>query len=98
MRVAPVWWLQVCRVLGAWISRWLLAPGVCPNQFARSKTSAHAERQIFKKKRESIRGSIVASISARHADDPGSIPGRGGEGAIAHMCGSPAPVCMVTTY
>ena len=25
----------------------------------------------------SIRGSIVASISACHADDPGSIPGRG---------------------
>ena len=24
-----------------------------------------------------IRGSIVVSISARHAEDPGSIPGRG---------------------
>ena len=45
-----------------------------------------------------IRGSIVASISARHADDAGSIPGRGDEGAIAHMCASPAPVCMVNTY
>ena len=26
---------------------------------------------------ENIRGSIVVSISARHAEDPGSIPGRG---------------------
>jgi hypothetical protein len=24
-----------------------------------------------------VRGSIVVSISARHAEDPGSIPGRG---------------------
>ena len=27
--------------------------------------------------REQVRGSIVVSISACHAEDPGSIPGRG---------------------
>ena len=27
--------------------------------------------------KKQIRGSIVVSISARHAEDPGSIPGRG---------------------
>ena len=32
----------------------------------------------------SIRGSIVVSISACHADDPGSIPGRGS--FIHHLC------------
>ena len=32
-----------------------------------------------------IRGSIVASISARHAEDPGSIPGRG-DLALPHAC------------
>ena len=39
-----------------------------------------------------IRGSIVASVSARHADDPGSIPGRGEEQAIVHMRGTAAPM------
>ena len=31
----------------------------------------------MKCKRQQIRGSIVVSISACHAEDPGSIPGRG---------------------
>ena len=34
-----------------------------------------------------IRGRIVVSISARHAEDPGSIPGRGGARAIVTVVG-----------
>ena len=33
-----------------------------------------------------IRGSIVVSISARHAEDPGSIPGRGAFALRSHAC------------
>ena len=32
---------------------------------------------IASMKQNQIRGSIVVSISARHAEDPGSVPGRG---------------------
>ena len=39
--------------------------------------SAHG-CQVHEKLNSMIRGSIVASISACHAEDPGSIPGRGG--------------------
>ena len=42
----------------------------CPRQ--------HAEDYCNFQKRFHIRGSIVVSISACHAEDPGSIPGRGG--------------------
>ena len=41
----------------------------CPRQ--------HAEDYCNFQKRFHIRGSIVVSISACHAEDPGSIPGRG---------------------
>ena len=34
-------------------------------------------RALLPKRRYQFRGSIVVSISARHAEDPGSIPGRG---------------------
>ena len=38
--------------------------------------SSATEKRYFKSISR-VRGSIVVSISARHADDPGSIPGRG---------------------
>ena len=47
----------------------------CPGR-ARPWLGSHRgtkQKMAFKQ----IRGSIVASISARHAEDPGSIPGRG---------------------
>ena len=37
-----------------------------------------------------VRGSIVVSISARHAEDPGSIPGRG-----VLRCGAVARCCLI---
>ena len=37
-----------------------------------------------------VRGSIVVSISACHADDPGSIPGRGVFCAASPDCNVPA--------
>ena len=44
-----------------------------------------------------FRGSIVASISACHADDLGSIPGRGEVGTIEHVSGAASPRSMVNT-
>ena len=38
--------------------------------------------------RSAIRDSIVVSISACHADDPGSIPGRGGLLLLFVLCAS----------
>ena len=37
-----------------------------------------------------VRGSIVVSISARHAEDPGSIPGRG---VLFYRCAHSAGPC-----
>ena len=39
----------------------------------------------------------MASLSACHADDPGSIPGRGEVGTIAHVSGAASPRSMVNT-
>ena len=44
-----------------------------------------------------IRGSIVVSISACHADDPGSIPGRGVGTLTPCACGVAAMICSVLT-
>ena len=44
-----------------------------------------------------IRGSIVVSISACHADDPGSIPGRGVGTLTPCACGAAAMICSVLT-
>ena len=43
-----------------------------PSSSHRKKTTSHKRSCTLQ-----IRGSIVVSISACHADDPGSIPGRG---------------------
>ena len=42
-----------------------------------SPTGRFRLQDVQKVERSSIRDSIVVSISACHADDPGSIPGRG---------------------
>ena len=47
--------------------------------------SAHG-CQVHEKLNSMIRGSIVASISACHAEDPGSIPGRGGACRLCDAC------------
>ena len=39
--------------------------------------ASHRDSDLCKVGIFSVRGSIVVSISACHADDPGSIPGRG---------------------
>ena len=44
-----------------------------------------------------IRGSIVVSISACHADDPGSIPGRGVGTLTPCACGVAAMICSALT-
>ena len=45
---------------------------------ARASSSVAATEQVARPRTHTqIRGSIVVSISARHAEDPGSIPGRG---------------------
>ena len=54
MRVTLGRWLPVFRALAVWICRWLLTPSVCPNQFAGSKTSTHAEPQIFREAFKSV--------------------------------------------
>ena len=75
---------QICRSRCSWpLGPRAAAPLMGPrHQWGRSPW-AHAaaiSSEIQTKtgrSRQQVRGSIVVSISARHAEDPGSIPGRG---------------------
>ena len=65
--------LRYCRYMGSCHNsiKFLFAPFPAITSVAREDT-ALLDQMLFE-----LRGSIVVSISACHAEDPGSIPGRG---------------------
>ena len=66
-----------------------VTPRLCSMPISRTAQMAHwvLVDEFHLQRTNMIRGSIVVSISACHAEDPGSIPGRGGcasRGQLGH--------------